>query len=239
DGVGDRLQDHRLARLGRGHDQAALALADRRDQVDDPVGHVARIGLQAEPFLRVQRHQLREFWPGRRLLRVEAVDLVQPDQRVELLPALALAWLPDGALDDVALAQAVLADLGERDVHIVRPGQVAGGADEGVPLRVEHVEDAGDRDEHVILTDHGLRVGLAVAPAIPVPEPVPAAAAAPVAVVVLIARVAAAGRHRLPVPAAAVLAAAVLAAAVLAVTTTTVAAGTVPVAALLVGPVPA
>ena len=28
DGVGDVLQDHRLARAGRGHDQAALALAD-------------------------------------------------------------------------------------------------------------------------------------------------------------------------------------------------------------------
>src|SRR5204863_5386074 len=128
----------------------------------------------------------------------------------------------------IALAQAVLAHLGERDVHIVRPGQVAGGANEGVPLRVEHVEDAGDRDEHVILADHGLRVGLAVAPAVPVPEPVPAAAAAPV-VVVLVARVAAAGRHRLPVPAAAVLAAAVLAAAVLAIATATVATSTVPV----------
>src|SRR5262249_30753753 len=120
---------------------------------------------------------------------------------------------PDGALDDVALAQAVLAYLGERDVHIVRPGEVAGGADEGIPLRVEHVEDAGDRDEHVILADHGLGVGLTVAPAGPGPEPVPAAAPA-VALVVLLARVPAAGRHRLPVPAAALLAAAVAAALV-------------------------
>src|SRR5437762_2091944 len=92
------------------------------------------------------------------------------DCRIIVLPAL-------GGDDDVALAQAVLADLGERDVHIVRPGEVAGGADEGVPLRVEHVEDARDRDEHVILADHRLRVRLAVAPAVPVPEPVPAASA--------------------------------------------------------------
>jgi SAM-dependent methyltransferase len=35
---GDGLQDHRLARLGRGHDEGALAQADRGDEVDDPRG---------------------------------------------------------------------------------------------------------------------------------------------------------------------------------------------------------
>src|SRR5690348_13099048 len=233
DGVGDRLEDRGLARLGRRHDQAALALADGADEVDDPGEHVARVGLQAEPFLRVQRHQLGELRPGQRLLGVQPVDLVQADQRVELLPALALARLPDGALDDVALAQAMLAHLGERDVHVVRTGQVAGGADERVALRVEHVEDAGDRDEDVVLADHGLRVGLPVATAVAVPEPVPAAAAAVVVVV------AAPGRHRLPVPAALVAAAVTAtviapallpAAAVPAVTAGLVAAALVPVA---------
>src|SRR5690349_22805853 len=246
DGVGDRLQDRGLARLGRRHDQAALALADGADEVDDPGEHVARVGLQAEPFLRVQRHQLGELRPGQGLLRVQAVDLVQPDQGVELLPALALARLPDGALDDVALAQAVLAHLGERDVHVVRTGQVAGGADERVALRVEHVQDAGDRDEDVVLADHGLRIGLPVAAAVAVPEPVPAAAAA--VVIVVVAAGPAPGRHRLPVPAALVAAAVtatviapalIPAAAVTAVTTALVTAGLVAAALVPAALVPA
>ena len=61
DRVGDRLQDHRLAGLGRRDDQAALALADRGDEVDDPARQVARLGLQAQPLLRVERGQLAEL----------------------------------------------------------------------------------------------------------------------------------------------------------------------------------
>src|SRR5262249_43908409 len=95
-------------------------------------------------------------------------------QGVELLPPLALARLPDRPLDDVPLAQAVLAHLRERDVHVVGPRQVAGGADERVV--VEHVEDAGDRDEDVVLGDHGLGVAAALAaPAVALAPPVPLA----------------------------------------------------------------
>src|SRR5215475_3501489 len=186
DRVGDGLQDQRLARLRRRHDEATLALADGRDQVDDPRRHVARIGLQPQPLLRVQRHQLGELRPGPGLLRVKPVDLVEPDQRVELLPPLALAWLADRALDDVSLAQAVLAHLRQRDVHVVGPRQVTGGADERVV--VEHIEDAGDRDEDVVLGDHGLGVAAALAaPPVAVAEPVPVAAPAAVIGVVVAA----------------------------------------------------
>ncbi len=67
-------------------------------------------------------------------------------------------------------------------------GQVAGGPDEAVV--VEHVQDAGDRDQHVVFADH--RLGLGPAPAalaapvagVAVAEPVPAAAVAAVPVVV-------------------------------------------------------
>src|ERR1700722_19829806 len=218
DRVGDRLQDHRLAGLRRRDDKTALTLADRADQVDDPGGHVAGIGFEPEPVLRVKRHQLGELRPADGLLRVQPVDLVQPDQRVELLPALAVARLPDRTLDDIALAQAVLAHLGKRDVDVVRPGQVAGGADEGVSLSVEHVEDPGDRDENVVLADHHLRLGLAVAPAVPVAEPVAAAAAASV-VVVLVPGRSAPSSYRLTAVAlvpAAVVAAGLLAAGVVA-----------------------
>src|SRR5262249_23327393 len=168
----------RLACLRWRHDEAALALADRGDQVDDPRRQVARVGLQPQPLLRVQRHELGELRTGPRLLRVETVDLVEPDQGVELLPPLALAWLADRALDNVPLAQAVLAHLRERDVHVVGSRQVAGGADERVV--VEHVEDAGDRDQHIVLGDHGLGLAAALAaPAVAVAEPVPGAAPAP------------------------------------------------------------
>ena len=99
--------------------------------------------------------QLVEVGPAAGLLGVGAVDGVEPDQRVELLPALALPRLPDRAGDGVALAQAVLAHLDERDVHVVGAGQVAGGADERVV--VEDVEDAGDRHEDVVLADRPAR----------------------------------------------------------------------------------
>ena len=45
DGVRDRLQQHRLAGAGRGDDQAALTLPDRRQEVHDPPGHVDLLGL--------------------------------------------------------------------------------------------------------------------------------------------------------------------------------------------------
>ena len=47
---GHRLQDLRLAGLGGRDDQAALALADRRDDVDDPADQVVRAGLEPEPL---------------------------------------------------------------------------------------------------------------------------------------------------------------------------------------------
>src|SRR5690606_31387038 len=176
DRVRDRLEHHGLPRLGRRDDEAALPLADRRDEVDDPRGEDVRLGLQPQPLLRVERRELAELGPVARLLRVHAVDRVEPDERVELLPALALARLPDRPGDDVTLAQAVLADLGHRDVHVVRTGQVAAGPHERVV--VEDVQDPGDRDEDVVLADHGLAVLVPVPPAaVALAEPAAAAAA--------------------------------------------------------------
>src|SRR6478735_690453 len=149
DRVGDGLQDHGLTGLRRGHNQASLALADRCDQVDDPGGQDVGVGLQTEPVLRVQRGQLLELGPAAAGLRRHAVDRVEADQRVELLAALAVLGLAHGTRDVVALAQTVLADLGERDVHVVRARQVAGGPDERVV--VEDVEDARDGDQDVVV----------------------------------------------------------------------------------------
>ena len=78
------------------------------------------LGLEPQPLLRVQRRQLAELDAVAGRLGLDAVDGVEPHERVVLLAALlALARLPDGAGDGVALAQAVLAHLGERDVDVV------------------------------------------------------------------------------------------------------------------------
>ena len=101
---------------------------------------------------------------------------------------LALALRAHRAGDGVAAAQPVLAHLGERDVDVVRAGQVPGGADEGV--RIEDVEDAGDRHQHVVVANLGLGRavrGEAVAAGAAVAVAVAAAAAtAAVALVVVV-----------------------------------------------------
>ena len=158
DGVRDLLQHDGLAGLGRRDDEAALALADRRDEVDDALRELGRLGLEAQALLRVQRRELLELDACGRLVDGLAVDGVDLDERVVLLAAvrLAVARLLDRADDRVALAQVVLLHLAERDVDVARAGQVAGGAHEGVV--VEHVEDARDRDQHVVVEDLGLEL---------------------------------------------------------------------------------
>src|SRR5690606_1262237 len=66
--------------------------------------------------------------------------------------------------DRVALAQVVLLHLAERDVHVTGPREVAGGAHERIV--VKDVEDAGDRDQHIVLADLRLElVGVLIAAA--------------------------------------------------------------------------
>src|SRR6185437_9019814 len=108
----------------------------------------------------------------------------------------------------------------------VGAGQVPGGPDE--PVVVQHVQDAGDRDQHVVLGDD--RLGLATAAALAAPvavaEPVPVTAPAGALVVVAV--------HGWPalatVPAAITLAAVTLATVPAAITLATVTLATVPVA---------
>ena len=149
------------------------------------------LGLQPQPLLRVERRELAELDPRLGLVRLQAVDGVEADQGVELLPAagavlrlLALAGRLDRAGDGVALAQRVPLDQAERYVDVVGPGQVPGGADEGVV--VEHVEDAGHRDEDVVVGD--LELGFVL-----LRRPGRAAAALPVAAALAAAPTAAAG----------------------------------------------
>src|SRR5699024_3424798 len=176
DRIGDLLHDDRLASLRRRDDQSALALADRRHQVHDPGGELPGGGLQPEPLLRVQRGELGELRPTGGLRERDPVDRVQPHQRIELLPvvALPLAGLTDRTGDGVPAAQRVLLHLAEGDVHVVGPGQVAAGAHERLVRQA--VPDSGPRAELVVLGDLALFLGPAAA-ALAVPVPVPVAAA--------------------------------------------------------------
>ena len=83
---GDLLQQDRLAGTRRRDDQAALALADRRDQVDDARGDLFGRRFEDEPLVGVQRRQV--FEDGRRdaFLRRVAVDRSDLHQGEVVLP---------------------------------------------------------------------------------------------------------------------------------------------------------
>ncbi len=154
DRVGDVLEDHRLAGARRGDDQAALALAERRHHVQHAGGHVVRRGLEVDPALRVERGQVVEddlvaCRVGR--LEVDRLDLDQGEV------ALALAWRTDLAAHGVAGAQVEAANLGRRDVDVVRAREVArfGRAQEPVAVR-HHLQDTLREEQAVPLA---LRLG--------------------------------------------------------------------------------
>ncbi len=173
--VRDGLQHHGLAGLRRRHDEPALPLADRGDQVDDPAGGGVprtRGVLQVEPLLRVQRDQLGEIGALRRLVRVGSVDGGDAGQhRVLLAPGPAGPAVPvarrragpgraGGAFHGISLAQAELLDLGLGQDDIVRAALVAGPAQERPA--VGDVQQARDRLRGAFL-DRGrgsLRPGL-------------------------------------------------------------------------------
>jgi hypothetical protein len=77
DRLGDVLQQHGLAGARRRHDQRALALALRRDDVDDAAGLVldGRIfELHLQPLVGIERRQIVEMDLVLDLLRVLEID---------------------------------------------------------------------------------------------------------------------------------------------------------------------
>ena len=83
DGMGDLLQDGRLARFGRRDDQPALAFADGRDEVHDPGRHVARVArdLEAQLVVGEKGVRLSNFGPVAGVVRRQAGDGVDLYQR--------------------------------------------------------------------------------------------------------------------------------------------------------------
>ncbi len=127
DGMRDVLQQHRLAGARWRYDQRALALADRRHDVDDArrevlLGRV--LVFHAQPLVRIERREVveidlcgRAFSGSSKLI---VLTLSSAKYRSPLLGAADLAF------DRVAGAQAEAADLRGRDVDVVGAGQVVG-----------------------------------------------------------------------------------------------------------------
>ena len=143
DGLGNALQDHGLAGLRRRHDQAALALADRRREVDDARRQIFRAAvadLQRQPLLRKQRRQVFKqdlvFGLVRRL-KVDLVDLEQGEVAFAVLGGADLAG------DIIALAQVKAADLARRDINIIRSGEIGtAGRSQEAEAVLQYLQDA-------------------------------------------------------------------------------------------------
>ncbi|MNO35698.1 hypothetical protein D3C76_257530 [compost metagenome] len=115
----DVLQHDGLARFRRCDDQAALALADRRAEVDHAAGEVFRgavAGFHGQALGREQRGQVLEENLVLRVFRTVEVDRVDLEQREITLAFLRRA---DLANDGVTGAQVETTDLARRDVDIV------------------------------------------------------------------------------------------------------------------------
>src|SRR6266536_617142 len=143
DRVGDLLHQGGLARLGRGDDQPALALADRAHDVHDPGRDLRRGVLEPETLVGVQRGEVFEVLAVARGIGLHPVDLVDPDQRGVLLR---VPGQLDRALDLVAAAQRHAPDHRQRHVDVVGTRQEAVDPQEAVPVLGADVERASAGD---------------------------------------------------------------------------------------------
>ena len=121
DAVGDLLQEDGLAGARRGDDQAALALADRRDQVDDAHVDLLGVGFEHQPAVGMQRRQVVEDHFLREDVGIVVVDRLDAEQGEVAFVLLGRANLPG---DDGAGAQAETANLARRDVDVVGAGEI-------------------------------------------------------------------------------------------------------------------
>ncbi len=110
-----------LTRARRGDNHAALAEAERRDQIDDPHVDLVRSRLELDAPLRMQGRQVVEANLFAELVGIFKIDRLDPQKR-----EIALVFLggPDLARDDRAGFQAETANLAGRDVDIVGAGEV-------------------------------------------------------------------------------------------------------------------
>ena len=156
----DLVHHRRLAGAGRRHDQAALAFADRGDQVDQTGGGIVTVAaFEREAFGRMHRHEIVEVGTGGRCVGLATVDGLDGHERRVLLVAIGRTRR---AGDHVALAQAVLPDELHRHIGIVTARDVAVHPQEAVALAAE-VEPPLGRDRIAVPLLVGLVAVVAVA----------------------------------------------------------------------------
>ena len=122
----DVLHHHRLAALGGRNQQRALALADRRDDVDDASGDVLvalDVALELHLLFGEQRRKVLEHHLVLVLFRPTAVDPVELVQRKVAFAVLGRAHL---SFDHVAGVQVEAAYLARADIDVVGACGVAG-----------------------------------------------------------------------------------------------------------------
>ena len=113
DGVGDVLQEHRLAGARRRHDEAALAFADGGEEVDDARRLFVGLVFEAQALLGIERGQGVEEGRAQAAFGALAVDRVDaPHGEVAIARVAASGRGTQGAEDAVADAQVEAPDLG-------------------------------------------------------------------------------------------------------------------------------
>ena len=134
-GVGDVLEQGGLAGAGRGDDEAALPLSDRRHEIHDTGGEALGDSLELDPLVRADGGQFLEEGDVHELRGIGSLDLGGAE---ELDATGAAAGL---TLDENAVAEVVLADdfRGDEDVVLGRGVGALGLAEESESL-------AGDLD---------------------------------------------------------------------------------------------
>src|SRR6185437_10527760 len=146
-GGGNVLQQHRLAGLRRRDDETALALADRRHEIDGAGGQVlggSVAALQLQALGGMEWRQVLEEDLGARAVGGVEVDLADLEQREV---ALAILRRADEAGDGVAGAQVEAADLAGADVDVVGPCQV------GAVGRAQEAEAVLQDLQHAVAVD--------------------------------------------------------------------------------------
>ena len=114
DGLAQVFEQRGLARLGRRDDQAALAAADGRDEVDDAQTGLRLLGGQPEGVVRIDGHEVLEVRQRPVVLRREATGLLDLDQ-----DAAPTSGVTGEALDLRSVAQAEVPSDLSRDNRVI------------------------------------------------------------------------------------------------------------------------
>ena len=138
DGLADLLKDRCLAGLGRRHDQATLALADRRHDIDGATGNGILAVLHTQRLVGIDRGEVAELGAVANLLGIHAVNGRDLSEAGALVAA---ARGAQRALDDIARAQTRGADEVSGDKGVLVGLHVTVGVDDTGAVRA-NLQDA-------------------------------------------------------------------------------------------------